>query len=111
MNWKSGSNAPPELNFGYFYNSSPIIAYDGEPHPRYSMTEFTSSTVPGCRAPHLWLSDRRSLYDALGPYYTVIRIDPAVDLSGMIIAADRRGVPSLCWMSTLRRRNHFTHAS
>ena len=48
---------------------------------------------PGCRAPHLWLSDRRSLYDALGPYYTVIRIDPAVDVSGMITAAGRRGVP------------------
>ena len=88
-----GQQCAAGLNFGYFYNSSPIIAYDGEPHPRYSMTEFTSSTVPGCRAPHLWLSDRRSLYDALGPYYTVIRIDPAVDLSGMIIAADRRGVP------------------
>ena len=43
------------LNFGYFYEGSPIIAYDGESHPAYTMRDFTSSTVPGCRAPHLWL--------------------------------------------------------
>ena len=61
------------LNFGYFYGGSPIIAYDGEPHPTYTMHDFTSSTVPGCRAPHLWLGDGRSLYDALGPDYTLIR--------------------------------------
>ncbi len=66
------------LNFGYFYEGSPIIAYDGEPHPAYTMRDFTSSTVPGCRAPHLWLGDGRSLYDALGPGYTLIRLDPTV---------------------------------
>ena len=54
------------LNFGYFYDASPIIAYDGEPAPGYTMANFTPSTVPGCRVPHLWLRDGRSLYDALG---------------------------------------------
>jgi hypothetical protein len=38
------------LNFGYFYADSPVIAYDGEAHPPYSMGRFTSSSVPGCRA-------------------------------------------------------------
>src|SRR5674476_326942 len=51
------------LNFGYFYDASPIVAYDGAAPPVYSMGEFTPSTVPGCRAPHLWLADGRSLYD------------------------------------------------
>ena len=59
------------LNFGYFYDRSPIIAYDGEAPPAYTMGGFTPSTVPGCRAPHLWLRDGRSLYDAFGPGYTV----------------------------------------
>jgi 2-polyprenyl-6-methoxyphenol hydroxylase-like FAD-dependent oxidoreductase len=81
------------LNFGYFYKGSPIIAYDDEPHPAYTMHEFTSSTVPGCRVPHLWLSDRHSLYDALGPGYTLIRLDPAVHISGLVEAAARRRVP------------------
>jgi hypothetical protein len=81
------------LNFGYFYTDSPIIAYDGEAHPAYTMTEFTPSTVPGCRAPHLWLAGRRSLYDALGPYYTIIRSDPAADVTGLVDAAQTRGIP------------------
>ena len=71
------------LNFGYFYEGSPIIAYDGEPHPGYTMHDFKSSTVPGCRTPHLWLSDGRSLYDALGPDYTLIRLDPTCRVSGI----------------------------
>ena len=81
------------LNFGYFYDRSPIIAYDGETHPGYAMSDFTSSTVPGCRLPHLWLRDGRSLYDALGPDYTLIRLDPAVGVAGLVAAAERRGVP------------------
>jgi 2-polyprenyl-6-methoxyphenol hydroxylase-like FAD-dependent oxidoreductase len=81
------------LNFGYFYEGSPIVAYDGEPHPTYTMHDFTSSTVPGCRVPHLWLSDGRSLYDALGPDYTLIRLDPAVRVAGIVEAAARQGVP------------------
>ena len=81
------------LNFGYFYENSPIIAYDGEPHPAYTTHDFTSSTVPGCRAPHIWLADGRSLYDALGAYYTLIRLDPALPISSIRHAAAQRGVP------------------
>ena len=53
------------LNFGYFYDKSPLIAYDGEAQPGYGMSTFTSSTVPGCRVPHVWLHGHRSLYDGL----------------------------------------------
>ena len=81
------------LNFGYFYAASPIIAYDGEPHPGYTMHDFTPSTVPGCRAPHVWLAGKRSLYDALGPCYTLIRLDPSVRVAGLVEAAARRSVP------------------
>ena len=81
------------LNFGYFYKDSPIIAYDDELQPDYTMYDFTPSTVPGCRAPHLWLDDRRSLYDALGPGYTLIRTDPAAQVCGMVEAAAKRKLP------------------
>ncbi len=81
------------LNFGYFYADSPIIAYDGEAHPAYTMDEFQSSTVPGCRAPHVWLEGRRSLYDELCPYYTLIRIDPTVNVDPLVQAAQERRVP------------------
>ena len=81
------------LNFGYFYDASPIIAYDGGTAPGYTMDGFTPSTVPGCRAPHLWLRPGHSLYDALSPGYTLIRRDPAVRVSGLFAAAEQRKVP------------------
>ena len=81
------------LNFGYFYGASPVIAYDGAAHPVYSMGSFESSSVPGCRAPHFWLSDKRSLYDALGDGYGLIRFDRDVAVDGLVAAAKRRGVP------------------
>ena len=81
------------LNFGYSYARSPIIAYDGSSPPRYTMRDFTPSTAPGCRTPHLWLADGRSLYDALGPEFTLIRTDPGVPVSRFVGAASERGVP------------------
>ncbi|MBB3181665.1 FAD-dependent oxidoreductase [Variovorax sp. Sphag1AA] len=81
------------LNFGYYYVGSPIIASDGESPPEYSMGSFTPSTVPGCRTPHFWLSDGRSLYDAFGAGYTLLRFDPAVDIEAFRSAAASRGVP------------------
>ena len=81
------------LNFGYFYDKSPLIAYDGEAAPVYGMDTFTPSTVPGCRTPHIWLDDGSSLYDALGADYTLLRFDPRVDVSAFEAAARERGVP------------------
>ena len=57
------------------------------------MAAFTPSTVPGCRTPHLWLRDGRSLYDALGPDFTLLRLDPAIDPTPLLHAAARRRVP------------------
>jgi 2-polyprenyl-6-methoxyphenol hydroxylase-like FAD-dependent oxidoreductase len=81
------------LNFGYFYEDSPIIAYDGEMPPTYTIYDFKQSTVPGCRTPHLWLRDGSSLYDALGSDFALLRFDPKVEISGLVDAAARRGLP------------------
>jgi 2-polyprenyl-6-methoxyphenol hydroxylase-like FAD-dependent oxidoreductase len=81
------------LNFGYFYKDSPIIAYDGDVAPGYTLYDFSQSTVPGCRTPHLWLRDGRSLYDALGTEFTLLRFDPAVESSGLVAAAAQHGLP------------------
>jgi len=81
------------LNFGYFYDRSPIIVYDGAKQPAYTMAEFTPSTVPGCRAPHFWLRDGRSIYDLLGPGYTLLCFDPKIATGTLEEAAARRAVP------------------
>jgi hypothetical protein len=75
------------LNFGYFYDRSPLIHYDGSTQPGYTMADFTPSTVPGCRTPHVWLADGRSLYDALGPGYTLLRFDARCDTRALEAAA------------------------
>ncbi|MEZ4656636.1 MAG: FAD-dependent oxidoreductase [Caldilineaceae bacterium] len=81
------------LNFGYYYEQSPIIAYDGAQPPPYTMYDFTPSTVPGCRTPHFWLADGRSLYDALGADYALLRFDPAVAVGRLMDAAKARDFP------------------
>ncbi len=81
------------LNFGYFYDGSPILAPDGESAPAYTMGSFEESTVPGCRAPHFLLADGRPLWDALGPGYTLLRFDPQAGVSGLREAAAAARVP------------------
>ena len=87
------------LNFGYFYSGSPIIAHDSEvgaeTAPAYTMGDFTPSTVPGCRAPHFWLDEarKRSLYDAFGPGYTLVRFEAGVEVGALLSAAALRNMP------------------
>ncbi len=81
------------LNFGYFYDRSPIIQDDGEVAPAYTMDSFTPSTVPGCRTPHIWLENGRSLYDEMGSDFCLLRFDRSVDVSGVTEAAGHRGLP------------------
>jgi len=81
------------LNFGYYYDDSPLVAYDGAAHPAYSMGQFEPSTVPGCRTPHVWLADGRSLYDAHGDGYALLRLDAALDPTALLDAAAERGLP------------------
>jgi 2-polyprenyl-6-methoxyphenol hydroxylase-like FAD-dependent oxidoreductase len=81
------------LNFGTYYDRSPIIAYEGSEHPAYTMSSYTPSTVPGCRTPHFWCSDGRSLYDAMGPEFTLLRFDRAADVAPLETAARARGMP------------------
>jgi len=81
------------LNFGTYYDRSPIIAYDGVSPPPYTMGSFTPSTVPGCRTPHLVCADGVSLYDRMGGEFTLLRLDPETDVMPLARAAGERSVP------------------
>ena len=80
------------LNFGAYYDTSPIIAYDGGSAPSYTMSSYTPSTVPGCRTPHFW-RDGGSLYDAMGPEFTLLRFDADADVTALEATARDRGLP------------------
>jgi 2-polyprenyl-6-methoxyphenol hydroxylase-like FAD-dependent oxidoreductase len=81
------------LNFGYFYDCSPIIVYDGAEQPAYTMADFTPSTIPGCRVPFSKLPDGRPVTDALGPGYTLLRLDSRISVAPFVQAMRDGGVP------------------
>ena len=81
------------LNYGYYYDQSPTIVYDGETAPAYSMSAYTPSTVPGCRVPHFRLPDGSSLYDAFGPVFTLLRCRAEENVSAFVSAAAAARVP------------------
>ncbi|GEK80305.1 FAD-dependent monooxygenase [Agrococcus baldri] len=80
------------LNFGYTYGTSPIIVNDGDA-PAYTMGTYTPSTVPGCRLPHIWLEDGSSLYDRLGPWYTLVVAGESSAADGWAESARAVGLP------------------
>lgn len=61
--------------------------------PGYTTGSYTPSTVPGCRAPHFWLSGGRSLYDAFGPGYTLLCSGQGTDIAPFEQAMADHGVP------------------
>ncbi|MGE0280275.1 MAG: FAD-dependent oxidoreductase [Rhizobiaceae bacterium] len=81
------------LNFGYYYDQSPIVAYDDEAAPAYGMADFTPSTVPGCRLAHFFTSDGLSVYDMFGDGYALLRMDNSVPIGSLLAAARRRNTP------------------
>ena len=57
---------------GYRYEGSPIIVPDGSAAPVRQSIAYEPSAHPGCVAPHLWLADGSSLYDAFGQGFTLL---------------------------------------
>jgi hypothetical protein len=49
--------------------------------------------VPGCRTPHFWRDDGGSIYDAMGPEFTLLRFDSSTDTAPLEAAALRRALP------------------
>jgi 2-polyprenyl-6-methoxyphenol hydroxylase-like FAD-dependent oxidoreductase len=64
----------PGITFGGRYDGSPIIVADGAAPPPDRANSYTPTACPGGRAPHLWLEDGRSLYDAFGFEFTLLRL-------------------------------------
>jgi 2-polyprenyl-6-methoxyphenol hydroxylase-like FAD-dependent oxidoreductase len=85
------------VTLGARYDGSPIIAADGAP-PADSLETYAPSSVPGGRAPHLWIGEGRgmghSLYDHLGPGFTLLCVATAPeDADRFEDAARNRGLP------------------
>jgi len=60
------------LVLGYSYAGSPVIQPGAGGAAVADVGRYTPSAEPGARLPHCWLPDGSSLYDALGPGFTLI---------------------------------------
>ena len=84
----------PGITFGGRYDGSPIIVSDGTAPPPEAVNTYVPSACPGGRAPHLWLAGGRSLYDALGFEFTLLRRGPKPpDAAAFTAAAAVQGLP------------------
>jgi hypothetical protein len=83
----------PGITFGGRYDGSPIVVSDGTSPPPDSPNSYVPTACPGGRAPHLWLADGRSLYDALGFEFSLLVLSRSADSGPFRAAADLLRVP------------------
>ena len=57
---------------GYRYEGSPIVIPDSTEEPADDPRTYIPIARPGHRAPHIWLEDGVSLFDKLGPGFTLL---------------------------------------
>jgi len=69
----------PGITFGARYYTSPITVSDGTEPPPDAANLYVPSACPGGRAPHLWLSPEKSLYDSFGFEWTLLRLSNRAD--------------------------------
>lgn len=84
----------PGITFGGRYDGSRAIVADGTDPPPDAPNTYVQTACPGGRAPHLWLGEEESLYDAFGFEWTLLHL--AGDGSGPNAwheAAQREGMP------------------
>ncbi len=74
----------PGITFGGRYDGSPVIAGDGTAPPPDAINRYEPTACPGGRAPHAWLGDGRSLYDAFGFEFTLLALGPAAKAAGRL---------------------------
>lgn len=85
------------VQLGARYDGSPIVISDRAPPPD-DIIAYTPTSIPGGRAPHVWLDTGRgngsSLLDRLGNGFTLLRLGPTPPAAESIRAAARAlGVP------------------
>jgi hypothetical protein len=64
----------PGITFGGRYDRSPAIFADGSTAPADRPNVYVPTACQGGRPPHLWLGDGRSLFDAFGFEWTLLRL-------------------------------------
>ncbi|WP_106186278.1 FAD-dependent oxidoreductase [Umezawaea tangerina] len=72
---------------------SPLVVPDDGPAPVSETSVYRPSALPGMRLPHLWLAPGVSLYDRLGPGFTLLEVGAPPVPGSWRSAAEERGMP------------------
>lgn len=67
-----GENKDIGIEMDYRYNSRVIVAEKTGEEPPWQASQYTPSTWPGARAPHLFLSDGTPIFDHFGKNWTLL---------------------------------------
>lgn len=79
----------PGVTFGERYDASPLVFSDPMDIPLDTANEYIPSSNPGGRLPHVWLSERCSLYDKLNFEWTVLCMQQRSGEAARLAAAGR----------------------
>jgi 2-polyprenyl-6-methoxyphenol hydroxylase-like FAD-dependent oxidoreductase len=83
----------PGVQLGFSYRGSDAIVGDGSAPTPDDPTLYIPSAAPGHRLPHVWLSGGISLYDQLGPDFTLIDLGVGANSAAWAAAASSSGLP------------------
>ncbi len=79
---------------GARYDGSALIINDGTQPPPDEPAKYIPSATPGGRLPHYWLDGKASIFDLLGPWFSLLCIGPdAPDTSAFEAAASALDIP------------------
>jgi 2-polyprenyl-6-methoxyphenol hydroxylase-like FAD-dependent oxidoreductase len=80
------------VEFGYAYLDSPIVCTEPNAEIPGSALDYVPSTVPGVRLPSVLLGDGASIYDRLGPWFTLLScgVEPS---AALLTAAGQQRMP------------------
>ncbi|QHE92551.1 NAD(P)-binding protein [Pandoraea fibrosis] len=99
----------PGVHLGTRYESSPLLVAEPGSPPADNANLYVPCARPGHRAPHAWLADGSSLYDAMGQQFTLLCVDAQTpEASAVQTARDVLGdvvvvMPTLADVARLRR--------
>jgi 2-polyprenyl-6-methoxyphenol hydroxylase-like FAD-dependent oxidoreductase len=85
-------NEADGIEFGYRYDSSPVICGEPPTAPADHMHAYTPGTQPGARPPSLLLEDGQAIFDLFGLGLTLLRFAD-LDVDSLTAAAAERGMP------------------
>jgi hypothetical protein len=81
------------IQLGVQYCQSPVIEIGDAKPPIDDPHKYIPTATPGCRAPHFWLDDVRTIFDEFGPDFTLLQLNPNKEINSIVDEAQSMGIP------------------